>query len=192
MLKTRIFNNAIDGCRFEIWCGQERMIFGTDQSVLGIPTITATLFWYHWLFCKGLTLKRFQLFCTCKWSYPTEFIHSRESFEPQIAPLLGCDNYHTTKGNTEKKHENPEDHLLTTLTSFPQFLILVVKASASSDKVKGDVLLDDLMNEMSWKHSSPKWIFSDDKLGMSTFITPWIHTLQIHRSGAVKVLPDSF
>ena len=109
-----------------------------------------------------------------------------------MTPLLERDNCLATKGNTEKKHENPENHLLTTLTSFPQFLILVAKASASNDKVKGDVLLDDLMNEMSWKHSSPKWIFSDGKLGMSTFITSWIHTLQIHRSGVVKVLPDSF
>ena len=39
-------------------------------------------------------------------------------------------------------------------------------------------LLDDLINDVCGKHSSPILILSDDKLGMSTFINPRITTLQ--------------
>ena len=34
-----------------------------------------------------------------------------------------------------------------------------------------DTILDDLINEVIWKHFSPILILSDDKLGMSMFLS---------------------
>ena len=58
----------------------------------------------------------------------------------------------------------------------------VVRASASKDEERGELLLDDLINEVCGKHFSPNSILSDAKFGMSVFINPSGHTLQKNRA----------